>query len=96
MPRCVLLLKETDKGIAAIKDSPKRADAFREMVAKAGATVEAQFWLHGEYDGLIVLSAPQEETLSVIALKLGSQGFVRTTFCRALTEDEFKAVLAKI
>jgi uncharacterized protein with GYD domain len=96
MPRCVLLLKFTDKGIAQVKDSPKRADAFREMAAKHGATVETQLWLHGEYDGLVVMSAPQDETLSAVALNLGNQGFVRTAICRALTEDEFKAALAKV
>jgi uncharacterized protein with GYD domain len=96
MARCVLLLKYTDKGIAAVKDSPKRADAFRELAAKAGATIEAQLWLHGEYDGLVILTAPAEEALSALALQLGSLGFVRTSICRALTEDEFKAALGRI
>jgi uncharacterized protein with GYD domain len=96
MARCVLLLKFTDKGIAAIKDSPARADAFREAVAVAGAKVEAQLWMHGEYDGLVILSAPDEATLSALALQLGSRGFVRTTVCRAFDEAEFKATLTKV
>jgi uncharacterized protein with GYD domain len=96
MARCVLLLKFTDKGIAAVKDSPKRADAFREAAAKAGVKVEALLWLHGEYDGLVILSAPEEAALSGLALQLGSRGFVRTTVCRALDEAEFKAALGKL
>jgi uncharacterized protein with GYD domain len=96
MARCVLLLKFTDKGIAAVKDSPTRAAAFRELAAKAGATVETLLWMHGEYDGLVVLSAPAEETLSAVALQLGSRGFVRTTVCRAFDEAEFKATLGRV
>jgi uncharacterized protein with GYD domain len=96
MARCVLLLKFTDKGIAAVKDSPTRAAAFRELAAKAGAAVETLLWMHGEYDGLVVLSAPAEETLSAVALQLGSRGFVRTTVCRAFDEAEFKATLGRV
>jgi uncharacterized protein with GYD domain len=95
MARCVLLLKFTDKGIAGVKDSPKRADAFRDLVAKSGATIESQLWLHGEYDGLVIVSAPTADTVSALALQLGSLGYVRTSVCDALTEDEFKAALAK-
>jgi uncharacterized protein with GYD domain len=96
MARCVLLLKFTDKGIAAVKDSPARAAAFREAAAKAGAKVETLLWMHGEYDGLVVLSAPDEAALSSVALQLGGRGFVRTTLCRALDEAEFKAALGKL
>jgi len=95
MARCALLLKFTDKGIAAVKDSPGRADAFRDLAAKAGAKIESQLWLHGEYDGLVILSAPSDEPLSALALQLGSLGFVRTSICHALTEDEFKAALGR-
>jgi uncharacterized protein with GYD domain len=95
MARCVLLLKFTDKGIAEVKNSPARADAFRELAAKAGAKIEAQLWLHGEYDGLVIVSAPSEDIVSALALQLGSLGFVRTSICDALTEDEFKAALRR-
>ena len=95
MARSVLLLKFTDKGIAGVKDSPSRADSFRELAAKLGATIESQLWLHGEYDGLVIVAAPAAETLSALALQLGSLGYVRTTVCTALTEDEFKAALAR-
>src|SRR5438874_12484906 len=61
MPRFVMLVNYTDKGIAAIKDSPTRAGAFREMVAKHGGKVEQQFWCMGAYDGAVVLTAPTDE-----------------------------------
>ena len=96
MARFALLLKFTDKGVAAAKDSPTRAAEFASLVAKAGGKVEGQYWLLGEYDGLIVLSAPAEETVTALALQLGSRGFVRTCLCRAYDEGEFRALLGKV
>jgi uncharacterized protein with GYD domain len=34
----ILLANFTDQGIHKIKDSPKRADAFKDMAKKCGAT----------------------------------------------------------
>jgi uncharacterized protein with GYD domain len=91
-----MLLNYTDKGIAAIKDSPKRADAFRELVAKHGAKVEQQFWAMGAYDGVVVMSAPSDEAYSALALELGQVGAVRSTTLRAFDETEFLAILKKM
>lgn len=96
MVRFVLFLKFTDKGIAAVKDSPTRASEFAALASRAGARVEAQYWLLGEYDGLIVLSAPSEDAVAALALQLGSRGFVRTCQCRAYDEGEFRTTLGKV
>jgi uncharacterized protein with GYD domain len=96
MVRYVLLLEFTDKGMGAIQDSPARAAAFRNAAAKAGATIEAQYWTVGECDGVIVLTAPDETTAAAVTCALSKNGFVRTRSLRALSADEFKGVLAKV
>lgn len=96
MPRYVMLLKYTDKGVSHIGDSPKRADAFRALAAKHGAKVEAQLWTMGEYDGLVVLTVPDEAEMAGLALGLAKLDFVRSTTMRAFDEAEFHAVLGKI
>jgi uncharacterized protein with GYD domain len=96
MARFVLLLKFTEKGITGIKDSPNRADQFRAKAGQMGVTVESQYWLLGEHDGLMILSAPSEEKITALALHLGSLGFVRTCLCRAYDEGEFKGLLGNI
>jgi uncharacterized protein with GYD domain len=93
MSRFVMLLKFTEKGIAAVKDSPTRASQFKALAAQKGVTVEMHYWLLGEYDGMVVLSAPSEEPITALALHLGSLGFVRTCLCRAYDEGEFKGIL---
>jgi uncharacterized protein with GYD domain len=95
MARYLMLVKFTEKGIANAKESPARAAAFRAAAGKAGATVEAQYWLLGEHDGAIDFSAPDEATATALALNLGCQGNVRTCLCRAFDEAEFKALLAR-
>ncbi len=96
MPRYVMLLNYTDKGVAALKDSPRRAEDFRAVAAKHGAKVETQFWTTGNYDGLAVVSVPGDEVMAALALGLAQQDYVRTTTLRAFDVDEFKAILAKI
>jgi uncharacterized protein with GYD domain len=96
MARFVMLLRYTDKGIGKVKESPRRADAFRELAAKHGVKVEVQLWTLGEYDGVGVLSAPDDAAMTSLALGLGQHGFVRTTTLRAFDEAEFQAILGRI
>jgi hypothetical protein len=39
----IVLANFTEEGIRKIKDSPKRADAFKDMAKKVGATVKELF-----------------------------------------------------
>jgi uncharacterized protein with GYD domain len=96
MARFVMLLKYTDKGIAQVKESPRRADAFRDLAAKHGAKVEVQLWTMGEYDGLVVVTTKDEAALATLALALSQLDFVRTTTLRAFDEAEFQAILGRI
>ena len=96
MPRYVMLLKYTDKGVSGIHDSPKRADSFRALAAKHGAKVETQLWTMGEYDGLVVLTVPDDNEMAGLALGLSKLDFVRSTTLRAFDEGEFQTVLKKV
>src|SRR4051794_814999 len=96
MARFVMLLNYTDKGVAQIKDSPKRADTFREWAGKHGVTVETQLWTMGAFDGVLVLSAADEKAVAALALGLGQLDFVRSTTMRAFDEAEFTAVLGQM
>jgi uncharacterized protein with GYD domain len=91
-----MLLKFTEKGVGAIQDSPNRADTFRDWAAKHGATVDVQLWTMGEYDGVVVLSAPDDAVAATLAMALSRQGFVRSTTLRAFDEAEFQAILGQL
>ena len=96
MARFVMLLNYTDKGIEKVKDSPHRADTFREWAAKHGATVDLQLWTMGAYDGIVVVSAPDEKAIAALALGVSQLGFVRSTTLRAFDEAEFQAIIGQM
>src|SRR5215471_12184511 len=60
MATYVVLARFTDQGAKNAKDSPKRAEAFRQMAETFGVTVKDIFWTQGRYDIAIVTEAPDE------------------------------------
>ena len=47
----------TEQGVRNAKDSPKRAEAFKEMARKCGVTVKDVYWAQGQYDVVTILEA---------------------------------------
>jgi uncharacterized protein with GYD domain len=92
----LVLAQFTDQGIRNIKDSPKRAEAFRNLCAKVGGRVKDVFWTLGRYDVAAIVEAPDELTMEAILYSLGSLGNVRTETLRAFTEEETKQAIAKM
>ena len=45
MATYVVLARFTDQGVKNAKDSPKRAEAFRQMAETFGVTVKEIFWI---------------------------------------------------
>ena len=56
----VVLATFTDQGVKNAKDSPKRAEAFKQMAKTFGVTVKDIFWTQGRYDIVTVVEAPDE------------------------------------
>lgn len=50
----------------------------------------------GEYDLVGIIEAPDDETYARIALALGALGSIRTTTLKALTEDEYRRIVASL
>jgi uncharacterized protein with GYD domain len=96
MANYVCLLQFTDQGIRNIKDTTKRAEAATAEAEKMGAKITQAFWTMGAYDVILVLEAPDDETASAFAAKLGSLGNVKTQTMRAFGRQEIENILAKI
>jgi uncharacterized protein with GYD domain len=92
MARYISLLRFTEQGARNIKDSSGRALAFKQSAEKLGVTVEAQRWLIGSYDGVVVLSGDEKAILRCLT-QLAALGNVRTETMRALGDDELKAIV---
>ena len=71
-----------------IKDSPNRFSSFKASVEKAGGKLIGGYFTLGEYDVVIIIEAPTDETVMSLMLKVGSLGNVRTKTLKAFTADE--------
>lgn len=96
MPLYITMANWTDQGVKNIKESANRAEAFKKMATEMGCTVHGLFFTMGRYDIATRIEAPDDETISALALKLGSLGNVRTETMRAYTEAEFGQIMKKV
>jgi len=92
----VVLATFTDQGVKNAKDSPKRAEAFKQMAKTFGVTVKEIFWTQGRYDVVTVLEAPDEFSAMTLSLSLGALGNVRTESLRAFSAADMTKVVGKM
>jgi len=96
MATYIVLTSWTQKGIENVKESPDRLDAAKKGFQAAGAELKEFYLVMGQYDMVIVAEAPDDETVSKLALIIGSAGAVRTETLRAYTEDEYRKIIAAL
>jgi len=96
MPSYVMLMKYTEQGIRNVKESPNRLDAFKKTLRAQGAEFRDYFMVMGQYDGILVLTAPNDEAVTKVALSLCALGNVRTETLRAYSEDEYRKIIGSL
>jgi uncharacterized protein with GYD domain len=96
MATYIVLSSFTDQGIRNVKDTTKRADGVRDSAKKFGVKVSEIYWTLGSYDVVAIFEAPDDASITAMALALGSGGNVRTQVLRAFDRDEMKDILAKL
>ena len=96
MAMYVSLIQFTDQGIRNIKKTIKRGDAAMAEAEKMGMKIVEEFWTMGTYDVVVVVDAPNDETMGAFMLKIGSLGNVKSHTMRAFRREEMEGILAKI
>ncbi len=96
MPTYISLLKWTDQGIRAIKDSPQRLDAAKRAFSLAGGRLTDFYLALGEYDIVNIGEFPSDEAYVTSLLEIASRGAVRPTSLRVFTEDEYRQIIEAI
>jgi uncharacterized protein with GYD domain len=96
MAKYVSLLQFTDQGIRSVRDTVKRAAAATAEAEKMGAKITQAFWTMGAYDLVLLVDAPDAETVSALSLQLGSLGNVKSQTMRAFERAEMERILDKI
>ncbi len=96
MSTYVVLGSFSDQGIKAVKDTAKRAKAFRDLAKSMGGNIKDIYWTLGKFDVVTILEAPNDETATAIMMKAGSLGNMKSQTLRAFTENEINSVLSKV
>jgi uncharacterized protein with GYD domain len=96
MATYLILGKYTEQGIRKIKGTTKRAEAFRALAKRKGATVKEIYWTMGRYDVVTIIEVPDDDTASALLLAAGSLGNVRTETLRAYTAREIASILKRV
>ena len=96
MPTYISFIQYTQKGLEAIKDSPKRLEHARKGYEAAGGKLKDFYLVMGEYDVVAIAELPNDEAAAKVALTLGSAGNIRTRTSRAFTESEYRKLIQSL
>jgi uncharacterized protein with GYD domain len=96
MPTYIVLTSWTEQGIHNVKDSVKRAQAFRDLGTKMGFKVKDLYWTTGRHDLVSICEAPDDTTISAGMLATASLGNVRSETLRAFTAPEMEAIIKRL
>ena len=96
MAKYISLIKYTGKGAENIKDSPNRYDAFKQLCESMGAKAEGIYLTMGRYDLVVLVDAPNPETVAKIILATSSKGAVSTETLHAFSEEEYRKIISEM
>jgi len=95
MPTYVSLINWTDQGIKNYKDTTSRAEDFTKLAESLGGRVREVLWTVGEYDIVVVVDFPDDETGTAALLMSGSLGNIRTHTMRAFNAEEMGNIIRR-
>ncbi len=96
MATFIVLGNFTDQGIRNVKETTKRAEAFKAAAKKAGANVKELYWTMGQYDLVTVVEAPDDETATSLLLSAGALGNIRSQTLRGFSAEEMGKIIGKM
>ena len=92
----VILSTFTDQGVKAIKDSPKRAEAFKQLAEKNGVKIHTLLWTLGQFDVVIIAEAADDIALTALTLSTAELGNVRGQTLKAFDTADIAKIIAKL
>jgi len=96
MPKYISLVNYTSKGIENIKESPNRLDMVKKLCKSMNANVEGFYLTMGRYDLVLIVDAPNPETVAKIVLTITSGGAVSTETLPAFPEEDYRKIIAEL
>ncbi len=97
MPRYMTQFAYTGEAWAALTKNPTdRSEGLRALAERTGAKLIDLYYHLGEYDGTVILEAPDDTTASAVVLAAASAGHIRATkTTKLMTVAEAMEVMRK-
>jgi uncharacterized protein with GYD domain len=92
----VILANFTDQGVRNIKDTPKRAEAFKAMAEKSGVKIHSLLWTLGQHDVITIAEADDDIAATALNLSVAALGNIRTQTLRAFDAADMAKIIAKM
>jgi uncharacterized protein with GYD domain len=92
----VTLANFTDQGVRNVKETAKRAEAFKAMAEKNGVKVHSIFWTLGAFDIVTIIEASDDLAATAVSLSVASLGNVRTQTLRAFDAKDLATIIGKM
>ena len=96
MATYILLANFTEHGMRSVKETTRRADAFKALAKSIGVSVKDIYWTLGRYDIVTTIDAPDDATVTALGLSLGKAGNVHTETMRAFSQADMTKILSKV
>lgn len=96
MTTYIALINWTDKGIAMVREGPKRLDAAKKLLESMGGKFKDFYLTMGGYDMVAVMEAPDDAVAARFAMTIGREGYVRTTTMKAFPEAAYREIVASV
>ncbi len=92
----VSLIKYTDKGKSEFKSMQDQIAKAKQTYQKMGVRLVGLWMTMGEYDGVAIFDAPDDQTMAMLLLSAEMQGMISTHTMRAFSEDEVGQIMKKL
>jgi len=94
MPVYVMLTKLTPEGRRTVWNNPSRIREVDSEVESHGVKILSQYAVLGPYDFVNIVEAPDNDTVTKVALELGARGTIETLTMPAISMDQLTKDLA--
>ena len=96
MPTYIAMGNFSEKGVANIKDSPKRVAAAKKGIADMGGEMKAFYYTMGQYDFVAIADWPSNEAAMTFLFALGKLGNVKTETLVAISAEDAAKLISKV
>ncbi|GHO87233.1 GYD domain-containing protein [Dictyobacter formicarum] len=92
MPTYISLMNLSEQGVKEAKCAPERLRTFEAALEEAGGKLLGFYLVMGQYDYIVVIEAPDDQTAAHLILKTLAHGSLRIQTMRAFPREEFELI----